>query len=103
MALLPSHAHHAGERTCPTAAHHRLSSSENRRGGLRMKWDLRLAVPLLLVPSSGLIAGDVLQHHANPTRDGLYVEPILTQAAAGTIHRDTTFSATLPGPVYAQP
>ena len=50
-----------------------------------------------------LLAGDVLQHHRNGTRDGLYVEPLITQAAAARIHRDTTFSASLPGPTYAQP
>jgi hypothetical protein len=68
-----------------------------------MKSNLRLLAPLLLAPASALVAGDVLQHHANPTRDGSYVEPALTQAAAGTVHRDTTFSSPLPGPVYAQP
>ncbi len=46
---------------------------------------------------------DVLQHHRNPNRDGLYVDPLLTQAAAIGIRRDLTFSATLPGPTYAQP
>src|SRR6266699_1733475 len=50
-----------------------------------------------------LIAGDVLQHHRNGTRDGLYVEPLITQAAAARTHRDTTFSSPLPGPTYAQP
>jgi len=48
-------------------------------------------------------ATDVLQHHRNPSRDGLYADPLMTQAAAGKIHRDTTFNASLPGPVYAQP
>jgi hypothetical protein len=45
----------------------------------------------------------VLQHHLNGTRDGKYVDPILTQAAAGTIRRDLTFNAPLTGPIYAQP
>jgi hypothetical protein len=58
---------------------------------------------LILAAPWTLISGDVLQHHRNGTRDGLYVDPLITQAAASRIHRDTTFSAPLPGPIYAQP
>src|SRR2546430_3480966 len=58
---------------------------------------------LLLVTPSGLLAGDVLQYHLHGTRDGWYVDPQLTQAAAATMHRDPTFHAPLPGPTYAQP
>jgi hypothetical protein len=58
---------------------------------------------LMLVTPSGLLAGDVLQHHLHGTRDGWYVDPYLTQAAAATIRRDPTFHARLPGPTYAQP
>jgi PQQ enzyme repeat len=67
-------------------------------------------------PGSAVDAGaSVLQHHKNLNRDGLYIEPALSKAAVmgsaggGTgagLHRDTTFSATLPDPrdqVYAQP
>jgi len=49
------------------------------------------------------MACDVLQHHLHGTRDGLYVDPLITQAAATSTRRDTTFSAPLPGPTYAQP
>ncbi len=52
---------------------------------------------------SGVIPGDVLQHHRNDTRDGLYVDALITQEAATTTHRDATFSAPLPGPTHAQP
>jgi hypothetical protein len=46
----------------------------------------------------------VLQHHRNASRDGLYVDAAFTKAAAGRIHRDTTFVATpIQGPTYAQP
>jgi PQQ enzyme repeat len=48
----------------------------------------------------------VLRHHKNRNRDGLYVEPTFTKAAIGTLHKVTTFNATLPDPndnVYAQP
>src|SRR3989442_6341247 len=60
---------------------------------------------LLLLPvlSSGLMACDVLQHHLHGTRDGLYMDPRVTQAAAARTRRDTTFRAPLPGPTYAQP
>lgn len=56
-----------------------------------------LAAPLMR------ISGDVLQHHVNGTRNGLYIDPLITQKAATTTHRDRTFNAPLPGPVYAQP
>jgi outer membrane protein assembly factor BamB len=46
---------------------------------------------------------DVLQHHNNLSKDGLYVDPLFTQAAAANTHRDTAFDAVLPGQVYAQP
>ena len=45
---------------------------------------------------------NVLQHHKNATRDGLYVEPALTRAAAASLHRDSTFNASIQGPTYAQ-
>jgi hypothetical protein len=49
------------------------------------------------------ISSDVLQHHLNGTRDGSYVDPLLSRKAAATIHRDRSFHAPLQGPVYAQP
>ena len=58
---------------------------------------------LVLATPLALISDDVLQHHRNGTRDGLYVDPLITQATAARIHRDATFSAPLPGPTYAQP
>lgn len=46
----------------------------------------------------------VLQYHNNPTRDGVYVDPVFTKAAAATMHVDTTFAmATYASPVLAQP
>ena len=62
---------------------------------------LFLLLPILI--PLGLAAADVLQHHLNVTRDGLYIDPLVTRVAAGGIHRDTTFHAPLPGPTYAQP
>jgi hypothetical protein len=46
---------------------------------------------------------DVLEYHKNPSKDGLYVDPLITRDAAATAHRDTSFNASLPGQVYAQP
>jgi hypothetical protein len=45
----------------------------------------------------------VLQHHKNATRDGVYVDDAFTVAAAGKLHRDKTWNATIAGPTYAQP
>lgn len=56
-----------------------------------------LAAPLMALP------GDVLQHHLHGTRDGAYIDPLITRKAAAGTHRDKTFHATIQGPVYAQP
>jgi hypothetical protein len=57
--------------------------------------------------SSGGDAGpsvSVLQYHNNASRDGVYIDPVITKAAAATMHVDTTFAmATHMGPVFAQP
>jgi outer membrane protein assembly factor BamB len=46
----------------------------------------------------------VLQHHNHASRDGVYIDPLLTKAAAAGLHMDTTFAgATISGPTYAQP
>jgi outer membrane protein assembly factor BamB len=45
----------------------------------------------------------VLQHHRTAWRDGLYIDPIFTKAAASKVHMDTTFKSTIQGPTYAQP
>ncbi|HYB42493.1 MAG TPA: PQQ-binding-like beta-propeller repeat protein [Candidatus Methylomirabilis sp.] len=45
----------------------------------------------------------VLQHHKNPSRDGHYVDPAFTPAAAAQLHLDPGFHATLSGPTFAQP
>jgi hypothetical protein len=50
------------------------------------------------------MAGDsVLMHHKNLNRDGVYLQPSLTKAAAAGLTRDPSFSASLSGAVYAQP
>jgi hypothetical protein len=52
---------------------------------------------------AGGSGASVLQHHKNPWRDGLYVDPIFTKAAASKVHMDTTFKSTIQGPTLAQP
>ena len=49
-----------------------------------------------------MIGDSVLQHHRNQTRDGLYVQPAITKAAAAGLHPLAGFSATISGPTYAQ-
>jgi PQQ enzyme-like repeat protein len=67
-------------------------------------WNCFLAVTLLILTAPFLlISDDVLQHHLNGSRNGLYVDPLITRKTATTTHRDNTFNASLPGPVYAQP
>jgi outer membrane protein assembly factor BamB len=58
---------------------------------------------VLVVFPSWVFADDVLQHHRNGSRDGAYVDPLITQGSAASTHRDLAFSAPLPGPTYAQP
>ncbi len=55
-----------------------------------------IAVPMLL-------SGDVLRHHRDSRRTGVYVDRLITREAAAATHRDATFKASLPGPTYAQP
>ncbi len=45
----------------------------------------------------------VITHHNSRTRDGLYVVPGLTRAAAATLQQDTGFTAAISGPTYAHP
>jgi len=79
-----------------------------------MNWTVTAATALLLACTSAQSAGtpapplpgpegsDVLQHHHSAARDGLYVVPALTRAAAAAVRPD--FTAALPGSTfYAQP
>jgi outer membrane protein assembly factor BamB len=62
-------------------------------------------LPLLavLLATSGALRSDVLQYHSNASRDGAYVDPVMTREAARHVHRDRLFNAPMQGPVYAQP
>jgi len=45
----------------------------------------------------------VYQHHRNGSRDGVYIDPVFTQAAAKTTHVLAGFMGTVTTNVYAQP
>lgn len=48
-------------------------------------------------------AVNITQHHNDSARDGLYIEPTFTHAAAANLQRDLGFDGTIAGHVYAQP
>ncbi len=60
-----------------------------------------LAVWLAALPASGAV--NVTEHHNHDSRDGLYIDPAFTSAAAASLKRDTNFNGTISGNVYAQP
>jgi len=49
------------------------------------------------------VGASVLEHHLRPTRDGAYIDPRVTTAAAKTLHLDTAFTATVTGIIYGHP
>jgi hypothetical protein len=48
-------------------------------------------------------AVNVPEHHNHASRDGLYIDPAFTAAAAAALHRDLAFDGSISGNVYAQP
>lgn len=48
-------------------------------------------------------AVNVTQYHNHENRDGLYIDPAFTRAAAAALKRDTNFLGTVSGNIYAQP
>jgi outer membrane protein assembly factor BamB len=46
---------------------------------------------------------NVPQHHNHASRDGLYIDPAFTAAAAAAMKRDLAFDGRISGNVYAQP
>src|SRR5882672_1263240 len=46
---------------------------------------------------------NVAGHHNHDSRDGFYIDPAFTQAAAANLTRDLNFDGTISGDVYAQP
>src|SRR5689334_3009931 len=71
-----------------------------------VRWRLAMAggllvMGLVVLPVRGAL--NVTEHHNHDTRDGLYLEPAFTPAAAAALKRDTNFNGTISGNVYAQP
>ena len=66
-----------------------------------MKIRFLIAAMLLAAPASA--ADNVTTYHNSNQRDGAYVIPGLTLAAAANVTPDTKFAATISGHVYAQP
>jgi len=80
------------------------SIDENPRGLIPRLW--RGAASAVLLLAQAAIPGQaqtVPTYHADAARSGHYTVPGLTWAAAPAMHRDTGFSGTVNGHVYAQP
>jgi hypothetical protein len=53
---------------------------------------------------SGVAVGaSVVQYHLNPSRDGHYIDPLMTLTHAAAMKIDTTFDGTIQGPLWGQP
>jgi hypothetical protein len=48
-------------------------------------------------------SASVLERNRNPSRDGHFIQPQLTRAAAGKMALDTSFNPTFPGTMWASP
>jgi hypothetical protein len=62
----------------------------------------RALLPQAPAPPAGASV-NVTQHHNNPSRDGLFIDPAFTPSAAANLARDLNFNGTIVGNVYAQP
>ena len=62
-----------------------------------------LSAFLLTLSYSANASVNVTQHHNNQSRDGHFIAPAFTQAAAANVTRDTNFNGTIVGNVYAAP
>jgi hypothetical protein len=80
---------------------------ENSR--VRIQIYKRSAVLLFLIivvvagNSASWGAVNVTQYHNHENRDGLYIDPAFTRAAAAALKRDTNFLGNVSGNIYAQP
>jgi hypothetical protein len=54
-------------------------------------------------PGGPPAGASVLEHHLHPSRDGHYVDPLMTKTAAAAMHLDSSFDGTVNGPVWGQP
>ena len=60
-----------------------------------------LAVLGAVCSANGAVS--VPEHHNHDSRDGLYIDPAFTPAAAAALKRDLAFGGSISGNVYAQP
>jgi len=60
-----------------------------------------LVLSLAAITASAAV--NVPEHHNHDSRDGLYIDPAFTLAAAASLRRDTNFNGIISGNVYAQP
>src|SRR5438477_4449 len=85
---------------------------------MKKRWGLEHLLPISSLVIAGLCAAglsaflpvtaptdsvNVTQHHNNPSRDGLFIDPAFTTTAAANLARDLNFNGTIVGDVYAQP
>src|SRR3989454_9061774 len=61
-----------------------------------------IASPCIVVPRTSAQV-NVTQEHNNPSRDGVYIDPVFTPDAVANLTRDLNFDGTVSGNVYAQP
>src|SRR5262249_48147738 len=94
---VPPHGEHGRRRSLPGHGGLVLELRPGGRGGGPRR--RRVTSP---VRGGGARGASVLQHHRSASRDGLYVEPVLTRAAVAALHRDPTFNASIQGPTFAQ-
>jgi hypothetical protein len=62
-----------------------------------------VAARALAADALAVTTEEVLEHHGNAARSGLYVLPDLTWQAASHLQHDPQFGADVAGPIYSQP
>jgi outer membrane protein assembly factor BamB len=88
-----------------------LSFSRRPKRGVACSWFVAVScaaagsagLPTPCVAASAVNTVNITQHHNHPSRDGLYVDPGFTPAAAADLKRDLSFNGAISGNVYAQP
>jgi hypothetical protein len=67
-----------------------------------LDWAVSWVLAVLVSALAAHVEVNVTQHHNHDSRDGLYVDPAFTLAAAAQLKRDTNFDGTIVGHVYAR-
>jgi hypothetical protein len=74
-----------------------------KKGGWPVKAVTSTMLGVLMGLPGAAAAADVVTYHNSNTRQGSYIMPNLTQAAAANLQLDPNFAGTVSGNVYAQP